>query len=70
MKLSHDKTHAFCDTHNQYVSLNQTEGHCRDEHHCNDEACPLEKQFGRPRFARALEIMAAGMGQVAGKIAG
>ena len=28
---------------------------------------PLEQEFGRPRFGRALEMMAAGMGQLIGK---
>ena len=55
MKHSPDGTHAHCATHNCYVSLNQTEGHCRDDHHCNDDVCPLEKELGRPRFGRALE---------------
>ena len=30
----------------------------------------LEKELGRPRFGRALDIMAAGLGQVMGKIGG
>jgi hypothetical protein len=68
MKLSPDKSHAFCGTHACHVSLDQTEGQCRDQHSCNDEACPLEKEFGRPRFGAALEMMAASIGQVARKL--
>lgn len=67
MKLSPDKSHAFCETHSCYVALNQTEGHCREEHNCSDAACPLEKQLGRPRFGRALESMAQGLCGLAAK---
>lgn len=70
MKFSPDGTHAHCATHNCYVSMNQTEGQCRDQHHCDDESCPLAKEFGRPRFGRALDLMASGITQVVGKIAG
>ena len=68
MKTSPDGSHAHCATHNSWVSLNQTEGQCRDGHNCTDEACPLEKELGRPRFGRALDMMAASIGQVVGKI--
>ena len=68
MKLSPDASHAFCETHSCHDSLDQTEGQCRDQHNCDDGACPLEKQFGRPRFGAALEMMAASIGQVAEKI--
>lgn len=61
-------THAYCPTHNTHVNLDQTEGQCRERHNCNDDACPLEKEFDRPRFAKALEMMAASIGQVAGKL--
>jgi hypothetical protein len=70
MKTTPDGTHAHCATHNCYVPLNQTEGHCRDQHSCNDDVCPLEKELGRPRFGRALDTMAAGLGQMVGKIGG
>ncbi len=67
MKMSPDKTHAYCETHACYVALNQTEGQCRDEHNCNDDVCPLEKQLGRPRFGQALDMMAKGMAGIAAK---
>ena len=67
MKMSPDKTHAFCETHSCYVPLNQTEGQCRDQHRCTDEACPLEQQLGRPRFGRALDMMAQGIVGIAAK---
>ena len=68
MKLSPDKSHAYCERQSCHVPIDQTEGQCRDHHACSDEACPLEKEFGRPRFGRALEMMAAGIGQVVGKL--
>lgn len=70
MKTSPDGTHAHCTTHDCYVSLKQTEGRCRDGHRCGDEVCPLEKELGRPRFGRALDLMAAGITQAVGKIGG
>lgn len=70
MKTSPQGSHAHCPTHNCWVPLNQTEGQCRDDHHCTDEVCPLEKELGRPRFGRALEMMASSIGQVVGKIGG
>ena len=63
-----NSSHAFCETHQCNVSTDQTEGQCRDAHRCGDEACPLEKELGRPRFARALEMLAAGIGQVGVKL--
>jgi hypothetical protein len=60
--------HAYCPTHQTHVDLDQTEGQCRDRHNCNDEACPLEKELGQPRFAKALDMMAASIGQVVGKM--
>ena len=45
-------THAHCPTQSRHVSLDQTEGQCRGRHNCSDAACPLEKQFDRPRFSR------------------
>ncbi|MFN4141516.1 hypothetical protein [Aestuariivirga sp.] len=67
MNLSPDKSHAYCTRQSCYVRLDQTEGQCRDDHNCSDAACPLEKEFGRPRFGRALEMMAAGIGSVIAK---
>ena len=60
--------HAYCPTQSRHVSLDQTEGQCRDRHSCSDAACPLEKEFDRPRFSRALEMMASAIGQVGGKV--
>ena len=59
MSFFTEKTHAFCPTHSVQVNLDQTEGQCREAHNCSDAACPLEKELGRPRFAKALDLMAA-----------
>jgi hypothetical protein len=56
-------SHAHCPTRGHAVSLDQTEGQCRDKHNCSDEACPLEHQFGQERFAKSLSMMAASIGQ-------
>lgn len=63
MSLSASNTHAFCARQDRHVSLDQTEGECREQHRCSDEACPLESKFGADRFARSLELMAASIGQ-------
>lgn len=54
---------AHCEKQDCAVSLDQTEGQCRDCHNCNDGPCPLEKQFGPNRFSRALNMLASGIGQ-------
>jgi hypothetical protein len=43
------------------VSLAQSEGQCRDEHHCGDEKCPLEAKFQASNFAHALNLLAPGI---------
>ena len=67
MKLSPDKSHAYCERQACHVPLDRTEGQCRDDHACSDETCPLEKEFGRPRFGRALDMMAQGLCGIAAK---
>ncbi len=64
MKFTADTAYAYCETHARHVPLDQTEGQCRERHNCSDAACPLEKELGRPRFGRALELMAASIGNV------
>lgn len=59
--------YARCETRDRFVSLEQTEGQCRDKHNCSDEACPLENKFGQERFGRALSMMAASIGQAFAK---
>ena len=63
MTFPPDRSHAYCTTHSCYVPLNQTEGQCREQHSCSDDACPLEKELGHSRFANAIEQMAASIGQ-------
>ena len=62
--------YARCETRDRYVSLEQTEGQCRDKHNCNDDACPLESKFGKERFSKALSLMAASIGQSFAKPSG
>ena len=56
-------TFAHCPSRDRAVNVNQSEGKCRDQNSCGDAGCPLEKQFGQNRFAAALEMMAASIGQ-------
>lgn len=48
----------YCPNLKSGVSVDQTEGRCRDEHNCGDAACPLESEFVRPKFARSLRLLA------------
>jgi hypothetical protein len=57
------KSHAHCERQQRHVSLNQTEGQCRDAHNCSDERCPLESEFGGDRFTHTLNLLAASIGQ-------
>ena len=57
-------SHAYCPTQTRHVSLDQTEGQCRERHSCSGDACPLEKNFQPTDFSRALEMMAAAIGHV------
>lgn len=63
MSISINPAYAHCSTKDSFVSLEQTEGQCRDRHQCSDDACPLEKELGQNRFARALNMLAANIGQ-------
>lgn len=59
MSSSINSAYAHCDRKNGHVSLEQTEGQCRDKQNCDDAACPLEHEFGHNRFGKALELLAA-----------
>ena len=63
MSIAINPAYARCETRGCHVSLEQTEGQCRDRHNCSDDACPLEKQLGQARFGKALDLLAASFGQ-------
>jgi hypothetical protein len=63
MSSSINSAHAHCSTQNRAVSLEQTEGQCRDRHSCSDDACPLASEFQKDRFSRTLNMLAASIGQ-------
>lgn len=44
--LNSDYRH--CTTRDRGVCIRQTEGQCRDYHHCGIEDCPLASEFGQP----------------------
>ena len=67
MKISPDKSHAYCDCKSCYVRLDQTEGECRDEHLCGDNACPLESALGKAKSGSAFDLMANSIVQSFGK---
>jgi hypothetical protein len=67
MSISINPAHAYCERQDCYVSLEQTEGQCRERHGCSDAACPLEKEMGKQQFSRALNLLAASFGQALGQ---
>ena len=60
---------AHCPKEGRSVTLNQTEGQCRDTHRCGDDPCPLECKFDQDRFAATLDMLAASLGQGPGRAA-
>jgi hypothetical protein len=64
MSISVNPSYCYCDKAKRSVSLEQTEGECRERHGCSgDDPCPLEGELGQNRFRRALEMLAANIGQ-------
>lgn len=63
MSVSVNPAYAHCSRKDRYVSLEQTEGRCRERHNCNDDACPLEAEFGKDRFRKALETLSGSISQ-------
>lgn len=63
--MSHhlDTNFKHCERVQRAVSVDQTEGQCRDQHNCNGDACPLEKEFGQSNFSRSIQALAANLGQ-------
>ena len=53
--------HAHCPTQSRAVSLDQTEGQCRERHNCADGPCPLESEFNEGRFSRAITLLLSGL---------
>ena len=47
----------YCEKAKRNVSLEQTEGQCRERHNCGDGPCPLESELGQGRFSRALAFL-------------
>jgi hypothetical protein len=60
MSISFNSSYIHCSKAGCGVSLEQTEGQCRQKHNCGEDRCPLEGQFGQPTFARALEHILPG----------
>jgi len=47
----------YCKNAKRNVSLEQTEGQCRERHNCGDGPCPLESKFEQSHFSRALAFL-------------
>jgi hypothetical protein len=51
----------YCKNAKRNVSLEQTEGQCRERHNCGDGPCPLESEFKQSHFSRIFALMMPGL---------
>ena len=51
MSISVNPGYHYCPNARRNVSLEQTEGQCRERHNCADGACPLEAELGPSQFS-------------------
>ena len=61
MSISINPGYHYCEKARRNVSLEQTEGQCREHHNCGDGPCPLESELGQNRFSRAVVFMMPGL---------
>ncbi len=47
----------YCERVKRNVSLEQTEGQCRERQNCSNDACPLESKFIQARFPNAFALL-------------
>ncbi len=47
----------YCPNAERNVSLEQTEGQCRERHNCADGACPLEAEFAESNRSKAYDFL-------------
>jgi hypothetical protein len=59
MNISINPGYHYCKNARRNVSLEQSEGQCRERHNCADGPCPLEK-FKEGRFSKALALLMPG----------
>ncbi len=57
MSIPINPGYQFCKNAKRNVSLEQTEGQCRERHNCGDGPCLLESELGQSRFSRALAFL-------------
>jgi hypothetical protein len=50
-----------CKNAKRNVSLDQTEGQCRERHNCGDGPCPLASEFKQSHFLRIFALMMPGL---------
>jgi len=59
MSLFGKPSYCVCPKLGQNVSLEQSEGQCRELHNCSGDPCPLESELGQLRFACVLQSLAS-----------
>lgn len=57
MSIPINPAYHYCEKAKRNVSLEQTEGQCRERHNCADGLCPLESEFEKGHFSRALAFL-------------
>ena len=61
MSIPINPGYQYCKNAKRNVSLEQTEGQCRERHNCGDGACPLEPEFKQSHFSRIFALMMPGL---------
>ena len=51
----------YCKIAKRNVSLEQTEGQCRERYNSGDGSCPLESEFNQSHFMRLFALMMPGL---------
>jgi hypothetical protein len=57
MSISVNPGYHYCPSAKRNVSVEQTEGQCRERHNCADGACPLEAEFGQSHSSKAYDFL-------------
>jgi hypothetical protein len=57
MSITVNPGYHYCEKGKRNVSLEQTEGQCRERHNCGDSPCPVEAEFTPARFPNAFSVL-------------
>lgn len=61
MSIPINPGYKYCNNAKRNVSLEQTEGQCRERHNCGEGPCPLVSDLGQGRFSKTLAFLMPGL---------